>query len=266
VIRINRPAAVPAKLQTDGVSARAALEDTFDSSPDEYRSGVKKLQIKSSIYGHKSVKQALLGASGMKCWFCEALVSHVAHGDVEHFRPKAGFQQKKSDPLSKPGYYWLAYEWANLLFACQICNQIGKKNVFPLQNINQRATSHHDDHTQEKPLLIDPAVDDPEKFIGFREEVAFPKQNLKRAKTTIEVLGLNREPMLEARRQVLAPYKLLVDLLRMANSEIEALQTAGQPIPADLQSMRERLASQIEVGRQPAHGFSSMLKAATTDL
>ncbi|MBI1786101.1 MAG: hypothetical protein HYR60_00930, partial [Acidobacteria bacterium] len=44
----------------------------------------------------------------------------VAHGDVEHFRPKSV-------------YWWLAYCYDNHLYACQICNQVFKKDRFPVR-------------------------------------------------------------------------------------------------------------------------------------
>jgi hypothetical protein len=47
--------------------------------------------------------------------------------------------------LEQPGYFWLAYVWANLFLACQLCNQSFKKNLFPLADPAKRARSHlHD--------------------------------------------------------------------------------------------------------------------------
>jgi len=66
----------------------------------------------------KSAKQQLKRESCGKCAYCEAPTSSVAHGDVEHFRPKAH-------------YWWLAYCYDNYLFACQICNQHYKGDRFP---------------------------------------------------------------------------------------------------------------------------------------
>ena len=133
MIRIQRPANVPAVLATRGRAARKKHEAAVLADPPAYRSGAKKLSVSSSIYGHLDVKAALKVAQSGKCAFCEARVDHVAHGDVEHFRPKKGYRQTASDSLGLPGYYWLAYEWSNLLFSCQICNQRHKGNLFPLQ-------------------------------------------------------------------------------------------------------------------------------------
>ncbi len=47
--------------------------------------------------------------------------------------------------------------------------------------------------------------EDPERFIGFRQEIAFPRNRQRIGKVTIEVLGLNREALREKRRDYLAP-------------------------------------------------------------
>ncbi|QGM99882.1 hypothetical protein [Methylocystis parvus] len=73
----------------------------------------------------KSAKTKVRADSAKKCAYCEASTSVVAHGDVEHFRPKAL-------------YWWLAYDFDNYLFSCQICNQIYKKDFFPVTPENQR--------------------------------------------------------------------------------------------------------------------------------
>lgn len=67
----------------------------------------------------KSAKAKVRADSAKKCAYCEASTSVVAHGDVEHFRPKSL-------------YWWLAYDFDNYLFSCQICNQIYKKDFFPV--------------------------------------------------------------------------------------------------------------------------------------
>ncbi len=66
----------------------------------------------------KRAKAQLKAESGGKCAYCEALTAKVAHGDVEHFRPKAN-------------YWWLAYCYENYLYSCQICNEVFKGERFP---------------------------------------------------------------------------------------------------------------------------------------
>lgn len=66
----------------------------------------------------KRAKDQLRVESDGKCAYCEGKASHVAHGDVEHYRPKST-------------YWWLAYCYDNYVFACQICNQSHKGSNFP---------------------------------------------------------------------------------------------------------------------------------------
>ncbi len=116
--------------------------------------------------------------------------------------------------MVKPGYYWLAYSWDNLLLSCQLCNQRYKRNLFPLREPTQRATSHHDDLAEEKPLFIHPAQEEPVAYIGFRSEIAFPIGDNVRGRETIESLGLNRQPLQERR---LEKYEILKTLSHVAN-------------------------------------------------
>ena len=70
----------------------------------------------------KPAKGALKRESGGKCAYCEASTETVAHGDVEHFRPKSI-------------YWWLAFCYDNYLFACQLCNQTYKGDNFPMSGL-----------------------------------------------------------------------------------------------------------------------------------
>ena len=214
MIRIAKPPQTPAVLTRRGKFKTRAMESAFTRSPGPYLRGNKTFSFESGIYGHSSVKDALIKAQHGKCFLCESKVTHIAFGDVEHFRPKAGHRQKESDELGRPGYYWLAYEWSNLFFACQICNQKFKKNLFPLSNPARRAVSHRSDITQERPLFVDPAVDDPLQFISFRKEIPFPLNNSRRAKATIKLLGLDRPELNEVR---LDRYWMLEALFKVAH-------------------------------------------------
>jgi uncharacterized protein (TIGR02646 family) len=205
MIRVVKPAKAPAILTTKGEAKKNELVA-------EYERGGRSFKFDSKVYGNKSVKEALKRAQHDKCFLCESKISHISYGDVEHFRPKAAYRQRASGKLETPGYYWLAYDWDNLFLACQTCNQVFKKNLFPLATPNTRATSHKESVNKEDPLFVDPSVDDPEHLISFRREVSYPPRHDPRGKTTIEGLGLNR-PMLNERR--LEHYELLLSLYRL---------------------------------------------------
>ena len=200
MIRIVKPDPAPAILATTGKAKRRGLGAAYSRFAPDYLCNKKKFAFERSTYAHKSVKEALIRAQHGKCAFCESKITHISYGDVEHFRPKAGYCQHTKDRVRRPGYYWLlAYEWANLLLSCQLCNQRHKKHLFPIVDPSSRALSHKDDLSREEPLFIHPAIDDPETYIAFRQEILYPIGGNPRGKATIENLGLNREPLREAR-------------------------------------------------------------------
>jgi uncharacterized protein (TIGR02646 family) len=199
MIRVRKPARCPEVLRTKGKARRRSHERAYSTDSKSYDSGAKAFSFDSAIYTHPSVKSALLNAQHEKCAFCESKITHIAYGDVEHFRPKAGWRQTDKDALHRPGYYWLAYEWSNLLVACALCNQQFKRNLFPLKTPARRAMNHLQDIASEEPLLIDPAREDPEAFISFRKEVPYAIGGNARGTATIKILGLKRRALAERR-------------------------------------------------------------------
>jgi uncharacterized protein (TIGR02646 family) len=200
VIRIHRPTDAPPILLGEGAARRQQHEADIDSDVAAYSSGAKTLEFDRAIYVHESVKRALLEVQHEKCAFCEAKPLHVSDGDVEHFRPKAAVRQDDADALHRPGYYWLAYEWTNLLFSCERCNRRHKKNFFPLFDPARRARSHRDAVVAEAPLFIDPSAEDPRPLISYRQHVPIAVGGNARGEQTIEALGLRR-PELNADRE-----------------------------------------------------------------
>ncbi|HTN01075.1 hypothetical protein [Planctellipticum variicoloris] len=248
MIRIRKSAAVPSPLDgPESPGGRAAQQ-----LADDYDAGQRDFRFRSAIYGAKAVKNALIADQHEKCAFCESKFTATGYGDVEHFRPKGGFTQHVGDPLETPGYYWLAYDWQNLTFSCQLCNQQFKKNHFPLANPTKRARSHRDDLNQEKPLLVNPVVESPTRSIGFRQEVAFGKT--RRGRETIEALGLNRGPLLELRRE----------RLRIASNLRSAISLAlhRDDLSEDERRELERLTAELQRDLSPDAEFSLMMKTA----
>jgi hypothetical protein len=202
MIAIRRPVAVPHALLMKGRQLR-------DEHIVQHARGDTDFAFDRSVYGDAGVKAALRIAQHDKCSFCESKVTHVAFGDVEHFRPKAAFRAIQGNDLTRPGYYWLAYEWTNLLFACEPCNRRHKGNLFPLIDEATRARSHTDDVTREIPLFIDPTTEDPTAHIGFREEYPYPIGGSPRGDATLRALGLDRPELVERRRERLQKLRLL---------------------------------------------------------
>ncbi len=210
MIRVNKPATAPVKLTTDGKNKRRSHSTAYTRDPYAYTSGSKKFDFDPKIYAHPTVKQALIKAQHSKCCFCERLIG--TDGDVEHFRPKQAYKQKIGEPLQRPGYYWLAYEWDNLYLSCPSCNQRHKQNLFPLQNSTKRAINHNQSIKHEQTLFIDPGQENPEDFIGFRGEVPFAMAGNLRGKETIKALKLAERALPEARLGQLQKLKVLHQL------------------------------------------------------
>lgn len=119
------------------------------------------------LHRYRDYRKALELCQGPKCCFCE---KPVHGGEIEHFRPKAAFQQEKGSPLERPGYFWLAYRWENFLISCGECNQRGRKgNRFPISGL--RARARLDDLAAENCILIDPSKENPSVFISFNQDV-----------------------------------------------------------------------------------------------
>ncbi|MBI3467364.1 MAG: hypothetical protein HY000_30510 [Planctomycetes bacterium] len=262
MIRIVKPGHAPAILRDRGRDATQAIIAA-------YVGGTRIFAFDSAIYGAKSVKKALRKAQHDKCAFCESRVTHVAYGDVEHFRPKGGYRQSPEDDLVQPGYYWLAYEWSNLFFACQLCNQRFKRNHFPLLDTAKRATSHVMDVSVESPVFLDPSAEDPAEHIAFREEYAYALDGSARGEATIAALGLNREELVEVRRDRLAWLKNAFEHRAILAEAIIQLEATALPRPMDVDRWLMDARRQVEKSSQllaaqilPTAEYSAMAHAA----
>ncbi len=147
----------------------------------------------------KKCKPVLKDLFKSKCAYCESPTQVVSMGDIEHFRPKTL-------------YWWLAYEWENIYFVCQICNSL-KNNVFPVVGETAEKHSKGQELGKEKNLLLDPCVDNPTFHFRYildeiKKEVAIKsissifKNNqitnfdgYDRGQVTIDILGLNRKEL-----------------------------------------------------------------------
>jgi uncharacterized protein (TIGR02646 family) len=236
MIRIHRPPGAPEVLLTEGAARRRAHEMEVDADPGSFVSGTSTLTFDRDVYAHQSVKVALVAMQHEKCAFCEAKPLHVSDGDVEHFRPKGGVRQADTEPLERPGYYWLAYEWDNLLFACERCNRRHKKSLFPLTDPSRRARSHRDASVHEAPIFVDPAAEDPEPYIGYRDHVPIAIGGNLRGEQTIEALGLRRPDLNADRERHLAFVKMLHAVV--SNPEV----------PDDLQTQARHLLTKAVAG------------------
>lgn len=191
------------------------------------------------------VKDQLFEETLKKCAYCESPTAVVAYGDVEHYRPKSK-------------YWWLAYNYDNYLVSCTICNQKYKKAKFPVLNsmmsappiksnttddyIDKKAGSFTPDplnnnegldinefikrHKDERPLLINPYFDDPQKYFIWNVDTTLEEVELipvrnddfseKCVKAAEDAYGLNRDELKKLRYEVYLNYsthKLFVNYI-----------------------------------------------------
>jgi hypothetical protein len=258
MIRVVRPPAVPTVLATQGAHATRTFCSAYDADPARYQSGTGGFEFSRDIYGAEEVKGPLRKAQHDKCCFCESKVPHVSPGDVEHFRPKAAVREAPGGPLLRPGYYWLAYEWTNLFFCCELCNRRGKGNYFPLRNNASRARSHHQPVARERPLFVNPE-EDPTPHLGFREEYVYPRSA--RGRVTGDALDLNREALAEKRRSHLAFVKELLASLRVFAELVRHAKKKGRKPDAAVATRLAEIEAFIDKLTLDSEEFAAMTRA-----
>jgi uncharacterized protein (TIGR02646 family) len=254
MVKIDKPNTPPPILARRGRSLTKRNCTKYDQNRSDYESGLLDFSFNSDVYADVSVKQLLIDAQHSKCCFCERKVG--IDGDVEHFRPKGACRQDESHALIKPGYYWLAYEWSNLMLACGPCNQRYKRSFFPLCNPRSRAKCHSDDITVERPLLIDPTVEDPNRFIGFRGEIPYAKRGSARGARTISITGIDRAPATEDRREHLEKVKLIIEIYNKLLRKCEG---------PELREVRDKLKAFITDATSSRAEYSSATKASVSN-
>lgn len=245
MIQVNKPTP-PASLAA-GVVLTEQNCTAFDRNENDYLNGTKRFQFKQGVYGHKAVKNLLKKAQHGKCCFCEGRFEAFAAADVEHYRPKSAARQDGNSERLFPGYYWLAYSWANLYWCCQQCDRSHKKDLFPLVDPDKRARSHKHHIANENPLLLDPGTtNDLRKHIQFRQEHAIGLSEA--GKKTIQIVGLNRPALKEERQRLLQKLHGLRDVIRLY---------ARSSCPNDMNLLEEARRELVDAVR-PEAPFSAM--------
>ena len=80
MISVHKPSAPPEVLETRGREETDRNQAAYEKNPADYASGAAKFSFDSGIYGHSSVKEALIAAQHGKCCFCEAKMTTSATG------------------------------------------------------------------------------------------------------------------------------------------------------------------------------------------
>ncbi len=154
-----------------------------------------------------------------KCVYCESKFGVDGFGQMDHFRPKNAVKDLDGKPVhigkrQHPGYYWLAYDWQNLVPSCGVCNQ-SKDVFFPLLR-NSRHSLTPKGVANETPVLIHPAFDRtrPEAHFEYIPKTGALELKTARARAIDQIVKLNREGLYDARRSCFdAAIQLVKDYL-----------------------------------------------------
>lgn len=150
-----------------------------------------------------------------RCAYCishEEVMGGYDAMEVDHFRPS-----------SQPDFKLLKKKWANLYYACRLCN--GRKlNHWPTNEQNARGFR-----------FIDPCEDDPDDHIRLTrhpktDELSWLQYLTQAGRYTIDKIGLNRKQLVDKRR----------DLARKEGDEGAALNRTRQQIERLANDMEER--------------------------
>jgi len=242
MIKLNRGIEPPI-LKVKGSAAIKALCERHNAEGGFFKTSSKE-DFSSAIYGHDNVKSALKACQHEKCCYSEMMLDQLDFPDIEHFRPKGAVNIGETKGKKTNGYYWLAYTWENLCYCKTKINISYKKSFFPLDGEYLRVSKYSGDISMEKPLLLDPFVDEPRDHIRFHEEAPYSLTD--RGKCSITYYGLRDDGLNNARRKHFA-------YLQMCRQMIILLE-AKDPGDPDIQKHKKIIAESI----QPTAEFSSM--------
>jgi hypothetical protein len=207
-----------------------------------------------------------------KCAYCETRDVRSAY-HAEHFRPKGMVRYRPTNAkklhkamtashaglqIEHPGYFWLAYDWKNLLPSCGYCNAFhGKNNQFPTavnhyvltQAVDAATIAQLKDaplesptykgmyylltedlNALEAPQLVNPLFEDPRSVIRFGDlGMVTAVNDDPRGQRSIEVYDLAKEKLRQARQiaQEDGENRFLIAKMNARQASIAARKAAG---------------------------------------
>ncbi len=158
----------------------AKIEERVEMLRAHIANGENPPETLLNAYRDPEVKQHLVVEAYGKCMYCESKITHVYFGDVEHIKPKSLFPEDR-----------LSIE--NLGLACALCN-------------NAKG-----DFWDAATPLLNPYEDNPTVELLAFGYMIVRRPGKDRARVSIEQLGLNRQALLERRKERIELLQPLVD-------------------------------------------------------
>jgi len=246
----------------------------FFTNPKHYANETKLTDktFAFEVYRDPELVDALEAAFGSKCAYCESRFAHVTPKDIEHFRPKS--EVETGSGTLRPGYFWLAGEWENLLISCPDCNRgrkhdvpgqaakvkLGKETQFPLADEQHRLRAHGGalDGEEGVRLLLNPCLDDPEQHLTFDEQaLVHPRPDAggtvsPKGTISITVFALQRKVLVEERLRVLNDLRFQLQQLAFLAANHNTLISAGltgaalEPNAGQIRAVKTKIAGMLK--------------------
>lgn len=208
----------------------------------------------------KESARDVIALSHGKCAYCETPATETATIDIDSFRPKSD-AMNLDGTVSKDHYWWLIYDWANLVPACVNCNRL-KGRRFPIQGQRAPVGATGDALRAESPLLVNPFEDQPADELVFAED-GLVAGKTERGRVSVEVYSLNRETLVTSRRESLSEFRLALTELaprgKRADSLLRALVGDEQPFAGAKRQFLQAWFSELSLraGHAPAKDVSA---------
>lgn len=275
MIPVSKPqpsAAEFVKWHEDALAAIAAIKK-------KYKLGMS-VEVDDTLY--KRAMQFLMPLFNKKCAYCESVITNTHPGDVEHYRPKGRLKDidgkivkitVNGKEFDHPGYWWLCYDWSNLLPSCIDCNRprrqtlstgqvltSGKANQFPISAEQKRARAPGAEKNESR-LLLHPAFDRPERHLTFDREEGMVMPTVtsagpsRKAVKSIEVYGLLRDRLVRRRKKA---QKAIRRELTIARGLAKRLDEAGPD--AELDALLEETLTGLREAMDPSAEYSLMAR------
>jgi hypothetical protein len=258
MIAVNRPDLADAEWQSWRDKAKQEMERLVRA----YHQW-DEVSLQDELY--KQAMPFLLKLFHGKCAYCETVISSNQPGDVEHYRPKGRIRDEQGKiikikvanrEIDHPGYWWLAYDWRNLLPSCIDCNRrrrhgdenapAGKAECFAVRGT--RAVMPDDDLDREQALLLNPATAgfDPARHFQFMPDGTL-KPLTDEARYSCELLGLNLRETLVTQRE---------EEYLAASQALAYLLSHAVGAPRGMMTMTRRQINDMWEGRSPYSAFA----------
>ena len=190
-----------------GLKRYQSKVDSAGTYPRQVAEGKRLFSLRNkptnAVFKAVRTKLVEMCSGAQRCGYCEDSVGD----EVEHIMPKDLYPER-------------VFVWHNYLLACGRCNG-GKSNQFAvivgqrLIDVTRRRGAQIRRPRRGDPSLINPRAEDPLACLDLELEVTFmflPRDGMtvigtRRAQYTIKVLKLNRDVLLEARREAYGSYR-----------------------------------------------------------